>query len=151
MFTEKQINNFWKNVDVRDSNACWNWKRSVDHGGYGKTKILGTMYGSHRVAYRIKYGDIPDGKHVLHMCDNPACCNPSHLKTGSHSENMQDMKARGRMGVFGKPIIKMNMDLANQLRFDYKTGLSKNSLSKKYNISCRHIRDIVRNKCWKTA
>lgn len=42
---------------------------------------------------------IPDGKKVLHSCDNPPCCNPAHLTLGSQAENVSDMLAKGRQVV----------------------------------------------------
>ena len=51
---------------------------------------------SPRYAYEIWVGPIPDGKSVLHRCDNPACCNPAHLFIGTQLDNMRDMIAKGR-------------------------------------------------------
>jgi hypothetical protein len=33
---------------------------------------------------------------VRHMCHNPVCFNPEHLKEGTHSENMKDMTESNR-------------------------------------------------------
>ena len=58
--------------------------------------IAGRPLRAHRMAYEVAKGDIPEGMHILHSCDNPKCCNPAHLRPGTHQENMDDMQARGR-------------------------------------------------------
>lgn len=52
---------------------------------------------SHRVSYEIFNGSIPDGMVVMHMCDMPACVNPSHLMCGTQGDNMRDAFRKGRM------------------------------------------------------
>lgn len=51
---------------------------------------------AHRAAYAVLVGPIPPGMHVLHSCDNPPCCNPQHLRVGTHEDNMRDRDVRGR-------------------------------------------------------
>ena len=70
---------------------CWKWRGTVGAGGYGVIKTSLGVEKAHRLSYRIHFGEIPKGEHVLHSCDNPICVNPSHLRVGSRSDNMQEM------------------------------------------------------------
>lgn len=76
--------------------GCIVWTRSVDRWGYGRITANGKQVGTHRVAYEIAYGPIPDGLLVRHSCDNPPCCNPAHLLLGTVQDNADDRVARGR-------------------------------------------------------
>lgn len=33
---------------------------------------------------------------IRHKCDNPGCCNPEHLESGTQKDNVADMFSRGR-------------------------------------------------------
>lgn len=75
--------------------------------GYGRIKIAGKLYLAHRmVAYSagiVEWPEDPERKEcVMHLCDNPACCNPSHMQAGTMSDNMQDAARKGRLS-FPKP------------------------------------------------
>jgi len=93
---------FWAKVGVGGSDECWPWLRgrTGSHKGagqYGRTRYYGKAEYTHRVAYRVSVGAIPEGLHVLHSCDNPLCCNPRHLRTGTVADNMRDKMLRGRV------------------------------------------------------
>ena len=96
---------FWEKVDVKSDSECWLWKGSVDRKGYGK---FGNKYKteiSSRVAYKLAYGKLEHGESVLHACDNPPCCNPSHLFKGTQQDNVNDMIRKGRHGnMYRKPV-----------------------------------------------
>jgi hypothetical protein len=51
---------------------------------------------THRMVYTYTIGEIPEAMYVLHSCDNPPCCNPEHLRVGTHDENMLDRQRRNR-------------------------------------------------------
>jgi hypothetical protein len=85
---------FWAKVDT--SGDCWIWTASKDRKGYGQMLVNCKPHRAHRLSWILHNGEIPEGGHCLHHCDNPACVNPEHLYIGSHSDNMQDMVRRGR-------------------------------------------------------
>jgi HNH endonuclease len=68
-----------------DSTECWPWP-DVSEAGYGWLKLEATPYGyiqcltTHRYMYDILVGDVPQGYHVHHRCDNKRCWNPFHLR-----------------------------------------------------------------------
>ena len=93
---------FWSKVDMRGQNECWPFMGTRDEHGYGRFGVGGTGAQSlaHRYAYIILVG-IPDkGLCVLHRCDNPPCCNPSHLFPGTRKDNIFDMIEKGRQRHF---------------------------------------------------
>lgn len=86
---------FW--ALVQKGADCWLWSGFNNPKGYGNFTIeSGRVVLSHRFAYEISVGVIPEGSCVLHRCDTPACVNPAHLFIGSKADNNADMMAKGR-------------------------------------------------------
>lgn len=91
------IARFWSNVQTAETNECWLWRASMTSTGYGAFSFRGKQIPASRIAYEIVYGPITDPKLVVrHTCDKPPCCNPLHLLTGTHQDNMRDRNMRGR-------------------------------------------------------
>ncbi len=83
---------FWDRVAKTHEHGCWIWIGPRDAGGYGRwSKVL-----AHRHSWQEANGPIPDGKWILHHCDNPPCVNPAHLYLGTVVENVRDAVVRGR-------------------------------------------------------
>ena len=88
---------FWDRVDKSGGpNACWEWQGYKLPKGYGEVSFKGKLFRAHRLAYEFGIGPIPEGKLVLHKCDNPSCCNPKHLYLGTYLDNARDCIQRGR-------------------------------------------------------
>jgi hypothetical protein len=90
------VSSFWGRVNIKSQDECWNWTGGLDGNGYGRLDFKGKRYGSHRLSYILSIGDIPGGMFVCHKCDNPLCCNPSHLFIGTLQDNNADRVKKGR-------------------------------------------------------
>jgi len=66
---------FWDKVNLADKYGCWEWTASTDSAGYGVFGFQGHLIHSHRFAWVLENGEIPEGLHILHQCDNPLCVN----------------------------------------------------------------------------
>lgn len=82
-------------VNIEDPKACWNFSGYKNEDGYGIVYVNSKRVRAHRCAKELSLNkNIPDGKLVLHKCDNPSCCNPSHLYIGNYSDNNSDRAMR---------------------------------------------------------
>jgi hypothetical protein len=67
--------------------------------GYGLLVIDGHRIGVHRwILGEFRGEPLAQDEEAMHGCDNPPCCstNPGHLRVGTHAENMEDMRSKGR-------------------------------------------------------
>lgn len=87
---------FWGNVGRPDARGCREWQGARDRDGYGRLAIAGRPWRAHRLAYRLATGSDPGPLMVCHSCDNPACCEPSHLWLGTNRDNQLDCERKGR-------------------------------------------------------
>ena len=101
--TDQQMAKFWDRVDKTGGpDSCWPWKMSKCVDGYGKWAMYvdGKQHHlrAHMVALQFSGSDRSDAApYSLHSCDNPPCCNPAHLRWGTHAQNVQDAIDRGRV------------------------------------------------------
>lgn len=65
-------------------------------GGYGRLTFKGRLIGAHRMALILHSKKDMLGMHACHRCDNPICCNPSHLFWGTPLDNTRDCMEKQR-------------------------------------------------------
>ena len=119
---------FWKKVDKRSKDECWNWIGGCTDRGYG---CIGDgsnrTISAHRLSWRLHFRNIPIGKFVLHKCDNKRCINPTHLYLGTQSDNMRDRSIRNPESLQGRPS-KLDSREVQDVKELYSTGNFTHSL-----------------------
>ncbi len=144
------IERFWSYVDIKGLFDCWEWQGSKDRDGYGQFRINKKLVGSHRLAYELYHGKIPDGKQINHKCNNRPCCNPFHIYAGTPQDNVDDMVRAGRQNkLYGElhGMAKLTEKQVVEIR-ENKNKLSKTKLAKIYNVSRTLIYLIDSRKNW---
>lgn len=92
---------FWSIVEVASPEDCWEFGGARDRWGYGVFTKRGPrgrwgVSRAHRIAWALSNSTPIGTRLVLHACDNPACCNPAHLRAGTQRDNMWEMSLKGR-------------------------------------------------------
>lgn len=67
--------------------GCWIWTGTRTDNDYGFTTMRGERGRVHRHMYAALVGPIPDGYVVDHLCGQPLCCNPRHLRLLTNEQN----------------------------------------------------------------
>lgn len=145
-----------KNVILeRQGNGCIKClSHCSDKDGYVRIRCNGKHDRLFRVLYEKKYGKIPKGMVLRHLCNNSWCVNVEHLKVGTQKENSQDMINCGR-GCKGKSNTKILGEknkshklTEKQVKEIYLSDLKKSELAKIYNVSTTNIKYIKTKKQW---
>ena len=154
--TEK---NFWSRVDTSVARGCWLWQGSRNSTGYGTVVWGQKLYTAHRVAAwlsgMVDHPSAPTSSksktHVLHRCDNRACCNPNHFFLGNFSDNQKDAYSKKRKAQ-PKGEKHANAKLTNAqaktIRKRYAKGELQVPLAKEYGVSQRTISLVVRKETY---
>ncbi len=77
------INKFWKKVNIKEENECWNWIGALDSGGHGHLVHKEKDFKARKISWLIHHGNFPDGN-IYNTCNNQICVNPKHLSNIKH-------------------------------------------------------------------
>jgi len=144
------VTHFWSCLDTSDPDSCWEWPGTRAVAGYGVKRMNYKLYLTHRLAYEYKNGPIPKGMYVCHKCDNPPCCNPSHLFLGWPQDNLRDAQQKGRMpkGEAHKKSKLKDNDIT-QIKALANSNASRAELANRFGVSRGTIVDVLYGRTWK--
>ena len=86
---KNQPADIWKFIDIIGVNECWNYTGGTFSGRYGRFFYDSKPHLAHRFLYFFLNPTGDESLFVMHKCNNKLCCNPSHLVTGTNSENQR--------------------------------------------------------------
>ena len=138
---------FWQKVVVPHKQSdCWRWLAAKTRQGRAMYQGISAA----RVMWLLMRGTIPDGRWVLHTCDNPECVNPEHLFLGTAKDNTQDMNKKLR-GCHGSksPNAKLSEATVRNIRKQKASGWTYKELIDKYHVSVDVLLGICKHRRWK--
>lgn len=139
----------WDRVAKGLPDDCWEWTGSKQAYGYGVFTYDNKKYASHRVALTFSVG--ASELQALHSCDNPACCNPDHLRWGTQQDNMDDLWSRGRK-VSPNRTGHWKAQFTEQQVAEIKEKLGKKrqiDIANEYGVKRSTIADISAGRSWR--
>lgn len=159
---------FWRHVDRSGGpEACWPWTGyRLARMKYGRLSEDDGGVLAHRAAFELSGGVIPPGMIVMHQCDNPPCCNPTHLRVGTIADNNRDRDQKGRAakgprnGNYTKPLAQPRGEMARAATISETTARavlaahrakngSHTEIAARFGVSVRMVRAIAYGETWK--
>lgn len=151
-------------LNPKPPSTCWLWQRPVNDKGLPYFHVHGKAVLAYRLVYWITHPewDINNSReYILHSCkdiygnavDNPLCCNPAHLRPGTHEENMMDMMTRGRAGLTADAVRDIltikekfqdatHVEIANRVGAKYGITIARQTVT---SILSGYRRSVMRN------
>lgn len=92
---------------------------------------------AHRWFYERKYGKIPEGKVIDHLCRNKSCVNTEHLEAVTIKENVR----RGSSA-------KLDYRKVSEIKRLYKNGTIQTAIATMFGVGQDQISRIVNGRRW---
>ena len=120
--------------------GCWSCNLASSRDGYCQKWDGTKLVPAHRFSYENKFGKIPLGMEIDHLCKNVKCVNPEHLEVVTKLENIRRSS-----------VAKLDIRRANEIRSRYSSGEKQTALAGIYGVGQDQISRIINNKMWQIA
>lgn len=147
---ESTNDRFWSKVDRRGDDDCWNWTANSHQRGYGVFWFEGRNVRAHRLALEWHSGPppFPDAM-ALHSCDNPSCCNPTHLRWGSAKDNKDDQILRkGPLHGEASPSAVIDSEIVSSIYRMRLNGLTASEISDRLGLPKTLVMNVYTGRSW---
>ena len=129
---------------IQRGEGCWEWQGQRKPAGYGYVDLCEDGDGTrHRFyVHRAALG-FPKGV-VRHLCHNPSCVRPEHLRTGTQRDNADDMvRANRSTAVF-------RAEHVPAIRLAFSWGASVGFLARFAGVSESSVRRVLRGRSFQS-
>lgn len=132
---------------------CRLWTGTKNIRGYGQMGDGTGMKLVHRASYRVTHNvELRPDIHVLHLCANRACTNPSHLTIGTAQDNANDKIVAGRAPKADQhPFAKILNETALSIADAVKKGLKDAEIAAEFKCSIQTVNSIRLGSTWSSV
>jgi hypothetical protein len=134
-------------ANIGNHSECWPIFKNISAGGYGKLRHDGLRTFAHRLMFCFYYPGV-DAPVVRHMCHNPGCINPAHLRAGTQKDNAEDRvnaKRGGDLKGENNGRSKLTARHVDEIR---NSPEMSSRLAEKFNITRQMVYRIRTIKAW---
>lgn len=122
---------------VDPETQCWIWQHPlVPDTGYGQIWEDNQAEQAHHTYYKKRYGRLPEGVHLHHLCERRSCVNPDHLQPLSPQKHR-------------RAHAKLTQEAVDFIRSCRPRGASTREFAERFGVSPTTIRDVLNYKSWK--
>lgn len=125
-----------RDYEVNDA-GCWVWLGAKNLKGYGLVQRDGRGLSAHRWYYERRFGAVPDGLELDHLCRNESCVNPDHLEAVTAATNSQRRRSS-----------KLTW---NDVRAIRASGFGCAEVARRWGICESNASMVLRGETWKEA
>lgn len=124
--------------------SCLVWQGKLRLDGRPVIRIRGLLCSAYifACAFQEKRWK-PEELLTRHLCGNEKCCEPTHLKFGTATENAHDARVHNKSKT-----IKLSYEMADEIRKLRKDGKTIVELAMMFDVTFQTIRDVVSGRSW---